>query len=60
MNRREWMQSGLGAAVTLLTTARASGDGYQDDSDPAPLIAKIGPMMEKAPIQEVEFPPACT
>jgi cyclase len=57
MNRREWMQSGLGAAATLLTTARARGDEPPDDSDPAPLLAKIGPMMEKVPIQEVELAP---
>jgi cyclase len=57
MNRREWMQSGLGVAATLLTTARARGDGPPDDSDPAPLLAKIGPMMEKVPIQEVELAP---
>jgi glyoxylase-like metal-dependent hydrolase (beta-lactamase superfamily II) len=55
MNRREWMQSGLGAAGVLLTTSWARGDDPPDDSDPAPLIAKIGPLMEKIPIQAVEL-----
>ena len=55
MNRREWMQSGLGAAGVLLTTGRARGDEPPDDSDPAPLIAKMGPMMAKIPIQAVEL-----
>jgi glyoxylase-like metal-dependent hydrolase (beta-lactamase superfamily II) len=49
------MQSGLGAAGFLLTTSWARGDEPPDDSDPAPLLAKIGPMMEKVPIQEVEL-----
>src|SRR3954451_8775906 len=55
MNRREWMQSGLGAAAGLLIADRARGDEPPDDSDPAPLIAKMGPLMEKIPIQEVEL-----
>ena len=41
MNRREWMQSGLGAAGVLLTAGRVRGDEPPDDSDPAPLIAKM-------------------
>ena len=55
MNRREWMQSGLGAAACVLAAARVRGDEPPDDSDPAPLIAKIGPMMAKIPIQDVEL-----
>ena len=55
MNRREWMQSGLGAAGALLTTGRARGDEPADDSDPAPLLAKMGPMMAKIPIEAVEL-----
>ena len=55
MNRREWMQSGLGAAGVLLTTGWVRGDEPPDDSDPAPLIAKMGPMMAKIPIQDVEL-----
>jgi cyclase len=57
MNRRAWMQSGLGAGAVLLTTAWARGDEPPDDSDPAPLIAKIGPLMEKIAIQVVELAP---
>ncbi len=45
MNRRVWIQSGLGAAGALLMTGQSHGDEPVDDSDPAPLIAKIGPMM---------------
>jgi glyoxylase-like metal-dependent hydrolase (beta-lactamase superfamily II) len=49
------MQSGLGAAAVLLTPDRARGDEPPDDSDPAPLIAKMGPLMAKIPIQVVEL-----
>jgi cyclase len=55
MNRREWMQLGLGAAGFLLTTGRVRSDEPPDDSDPAGLIAKMVPLMAKIPIQEVEL-----
>ena len=55
MNRREWMQAGLGVAGVILTTGRAWADEPADDSDPASLIAKIGPMMAKIPIEAVEL-----
>ena len=55
MNRREWMQSGIGVVATFLATGRLRGDEPQDDSDPAPLIAKMGPLMAKIPIQEIEL-----
>jgi cyclase len=55
MNRREWMQAGLGAAGIFLTTSRLRGDEPPDDSDPAPLIAKMGPLMAKIPIQQAEL-----
>ena len=55
MNRREWMRSGIGAAAAILTTARVRGDQPQDDSDPAPLIARMGPLMAKIPIQTSEL-----
>ena len=55
MNRREWMQSGLGAAGILLTAGHLRGDEPKDDSDPAPLLAKMGPLMEKIPIQHTEL-----
>ena len=38
-----------------LVTVRSRADEPADDSDPAPLIAKIGPMMAKVPIQAVEL-----
>jgi glyoxylase-like metal-dependent hydrolase (beta-lactamase superfamily II) len=49
------MQSGLWATGAFLTTARLRGDEPPDDSDPAPLIAKMGPLMTKIPIQESEL-----
>ncbi len=55
MNRRDWMQSGLGTAGAFLVTGRLRGDEPPDDSDPAALIAKIGPLMAKIPIQSVEL-----
>jgi cyclase len=55
MNRREWMQSGLGAAGIFLTAGRVRGQEPPDNSDPAPLLAKIGPMMEKIPIESAEL-----
>ena len=53
MNRREWIRAGLGAAGTLALAGRGQGDGPVDDSDPAPLIARMGPMMAKVPITVV-------
>jgi cyclase len=55
MNRREWMQSGLGAAGAVLMSGWARGDEPVDDSDPAPLIAKMGPLMAKIPVETVEL-----
>ena len=55
MNRREWMRSGLGVAGLMMATGPARGDEPPDDSDPAPLIAKIGPMMEKVSIESSEL-----
>jgi cyclase len=55
MNRRKWMQSGLGAAGIFLTAGRLRGDEPKDDSDPAALIAKMVPLMEKIPIQHAEL-----
>jgi cyclase len=55
MNRREWMQAGLGVAGALMSGAQLRGDEPQDDSDPAQLIAKIGPAMATVPIQTVEL-----
>lgn len=53
MNRREWLQSGIAAAV--LMTGRVRGDEPVDDSDPAPLIAKMGPLMAKIPVETAEL-----
>lgn len=54
MNRRDWMRAGLGAA-TLLAAGRARGDEPADDSDPAPLLARIGPMMAHVKIETVDL-----
>jgi glyoxylase-like metal-dependent hydrolase (beta-lactamase superfamily II) len=51
------MQSGLGAAAGLLIADRARGDEPADDSDPAQLIAKMMPLLEKIAIQTVELAP---
>jgi glyoxylase-like metal-dependent hydrolase (beta-lactamase superfamily II) len=58
MNRREWMQSAIGAAGVLLSASQVRGDEPPDDSDPAPLIAKMGPLMLQIPIKFVELAPS--
>ena len=55
MNRRQLLQSGFGMAGAILASGRSRGDEPADDSDPAPLIAKIGPMLSKIPIQVVNI-----
>jgi cyclase len=55
MNRREWMKSGVGIAGALLIGDRARGDEPADDSDPAALIAKIGPIMAIIRIETAEL-----
>jgi cyclase len=51
MDRRELLRSGLGATSALLLAGLARADDPVDDSDPAPLLAKMGPMMAKIPIE---------
>jgi glyoxylase-like metal-dependent hydrolase (beta-lactamase superfamily II) len=52
MRRRDFLRAGAGAgAIFLAGSARA--DGPQDASDPAALLAKLGPMMSKVPIETV-------
>jgi glyoxylase-like metal-dependent hydrolase (beta-lactamase superfamily II) len=53
MNRREWMFASLGSAGTFMLAGRTQADEPADDSDPAQLIARIGPMMAKVPIEVV-------
>jgi cyclase len=55
MDRRHWMRAGLGAAGALVLAGRARGDGPPDDSDPAQLIARLGPMMAKIAIEVVNL-----
>lgn len=55
MNRRDWMQASLGAAGATLLTRKAWGEEPPDDSDPAPLIAKMGTMAASIPIEAVEL-----
>jgi cyclase len=51
MHRRQLLQSGIGMAGAILTSGRSRGDEPADDSDPAPLIAKIGATLSKIPIR---------
>ncbi len=55
MHRRQLLRMGLGMTGTMLTTGRSRADEPADESDPAPLIAKIGPMLSKIPIQVVNI-----
>ena len=55
MNRRELMRMGIGATGALLVTGGLRGAEPADDSDPAPLIAKIGEEMAKIPITSSEI-----
>ena len=55
MDRRQLLRSGLGATGAFLLAGLARADGPADDSDPAPLIAKMGPMMAKIPIEAVNL-----
>jgi len=47
------MRASLGTAGAIMLEGRARGDEPADDSDPAPLIARMGPMMAKIPIKVV-------
>ena len=49
------MRSGLGAAGAVVMAGRAHGDDPADDSDPAPLIAKMGPRMASISIEAREL-----
>ena len=42
-HRRELLRASLGTAGALLWAGQSTGQDPKDDSDPAPLIAKIGP-----------------
>jgi cyclase len=55
IHRRELLRTGLGTAGALLFARLARGDDPKDDSDPAALIAKMGPMMSKVPIEVVKI-----
>ncbi len=55
MHRRELLRSGLGLAGAILASSSARGDDPTDDSDPAALLAKIGPMLSKVPVQVVNL-----
>ena len=53
IRRRELLRAGLGTASALLVAGAARAQAPNDDSDPAALIAKMGPMMSKIPIEVV-------
>ncbi len=50
IHRREFLWKGLGTAGAVVLSGRARGEDPKDDSDPAALIAKIGPTLSKIPI----------
>lgn len=51
IHRRELLRTGLGATGALLLARMVHADDPVDDSDPAALIAKMGPIMNKIPIE---------
>ena len=55
IHRRELLRTGLGTAGAALFASLARGQDPKDDSDPAGLIAKMGPMMAKIPIEAVNI-----
>jgi cyclase len=55
IHRRELLRTGLGTAGAALVASYARGQDPKDDSDPAGLIAKMGPMMAKIPIEAVNI-----
>jgi cyclase len=55
IHRRELLRSGLGVAGAFVLSGLARADDPKDDSDPAPLLAKMGPMMAKIPIEAVNI-----
>jgi cyclase len=55
MHRRELLRAGVGMAGAALFANAARGDDPQDDSDPAGLIAKLGPMMAKTPFEVISL-----
>ena len=55
IRRREFLRAGLGTTGALLVAGVARAEDPKDDSDPAGLIAKMGPMMAKIPIEAVNI-----
>jgi cyclase len=55
IHRRELLRTGLGTAGAALFASYARGQDPKDDSDPAGLIAKMGPMMAKILIEVVNI-----
>ena len=55
IRRREFLRAGLGTTGALLIAGVARAEDPKDDSDPAALIAKMGPMMAKIPIEVVNI-----
>jgi cyclase len=55
IHRRELLRTGLGTAGAALFASYARSQDPKDDSDPAGLIAKMGPMMAKIPIEAVNI-----
>ena len=55
IHRREILRKSVGTASALLVAGMVRADEPTDDSDPSTLIAKMGPMMAKIPIEVVNI-----
>jgi cyclase len=55
IRRREFLRASLGTTGALLVAGVVRAEDPTDDSDPAGLIAKMGPMMAKIPIEVVNI-----
>lgn len=58
MKRRQWMQAQAGMVGMALMAGWTRGDEPVDESDPANLMAKLGPMLATVPVEVVELAPA--
>jgi glyoxylase-like metal-dependent hydrolase (beta-lactamase superfamily II) len=55
IQRREFLQAGFATAGALLSFGVARADDANDDSDPSTLMAKMGPIMSKIPIEVINI-----
>jgi cyclase len=55
IHRRGLLRAGLGTAGAAVFAGVSRAQDPKDDSDPAPLIARMGPIMSKIPIEVVNL-----